>query len=140
MVHSSKSAQPLDLLGDASRHCPAVSDEPVNSEVWPHQLTLGNIVAMGDTRRDDEADGDALTQPRNRGPASRRSEEVDQLPAHNLWLFLLRPVTGPVDQSHSPEVREPVLAGSLGASRDSVGAPILFARNEQRGDVNGPPG
>ena len=49
-------------------------------------------------------------------------------------------MTGPVHQLHSPELREPVLSGSLGASRDSVGAPILFARNELRGDVNGPPG
>ena len=70
---------------------------------------------------------------------SRGFQEADQLLAHDLWLFLLRPVAGTIHQLHSSEFRIPGLSGSLSASRDPVGAPVLFARNELRGDVDGPP-
>ena len=59
--------------------------------------------------------------------------------AHKSRLFLLRPVAGTIHQLHSSEFRIPGLSGSLSASRDPVGAPVLLARNELRGDVDGPP-
>src|SRR6187455_119597 len=72
-------------------------------------------------------------------PCSRRFQEGDQLIAHNSWLFLLRPVAGTIHELHSSEFRIPGLSGSLSAARDPVGAPVLFARNELRRNVDGPP-
>ena len=44
------------------------------------------------------------------------------MPAHNLRLFLLRPVAGTIHHLHSSEFCKPGLSGSLSAARDPVGA------------------
>src|SRR5262249_25468787 len=69
---------------------------------------------------------------------SPRFQEADQMLTHNLWLFLLRPVAGTIHQLHFSEFRIPGFPGSLSTPRDPVGAPVLFAPNELRGDVDGP--
>src|SRR5688572_19673557 len=72
--------------------------------------------------------------------SSRRLQEADQLFAHDLRLFLLRPVTGTIHQLRSHELRVAVPSNSLGSARDPVGAPILFAGDEPSGDVDGATG
>src|SRR4030095_13952580 len=61
-----------------------------------------------------------------------------QLLAHNLWLFLVRPVAGAIHHLHASEFRIPGFAGALRPSGDPVGAPVLFTRDELRGNVDGP--
>src|SRR5689334_12536229 len=57
--------------------------------------------------------------------------------ADDLRLFLVRPVAGAIDHLHSFEVREACPAGCGRAARRAVRAPVLYARDELGGNVDG---
>jgi hypothetical protein len=66
-------------------------------------------------------------------------QKAYQVLAHDVRLLLMRPMTGAIHQPDAPEFGKASLPGSHGPARDPIGAPILFSRDELRGNIDGTP-
>src|SRR5262245_12207135 len=112
-----------------------------NSRLRPRlRATRGKGHFSSHGRTPATASGVASSRPVSpRNDRLRRFEKADQLLAHDLWLLLLRPMASAIHQLHSSEFREARLAGCLRTPCDPIGAPVLDACDELRGDIDGPP-
>src|SRR5262245_33097132 len=71
--------------------------------------------------------------------SSGRVEEAGQELGHDLRLLLMRPMTRAIHHMNAHELGEAALPGLLGPTDPSIGAPILFPRDDLRGYIDRAP-
>src|SRR5262249_10837886 len=76
-------------------------------------------------------------QPRLRRAAACIAQERKQQPAHFAGLFLLHPMSGAIDEVAADHVRAGLGLHRLEHAGALIGAPVLLAGDEGRGNIDG---
>src|SRR5262249_41155095 len=76
-------------------------------------------------------------QPRLRRAAACIAQKRKQKPAHFAGLFLLHPMSGAIDEVAADHVRAGLGLHRLEHAGTLIGAPVLLAGDEGRGNVDG---
>ena len=115
---------------------------------WPGSVKGGSTVNATVDERDADMGGPSFTTTASRSSGARRPavlgrvplEEVQQQFADPGRLLLLHPVPGAVEQVRAGEASACRVLHTLDSARPLIDAPVTRARDEDRRDVDGPPG